>query len=602
MGQASRRLTMIVAGVCAVGAVGAVAITSQGDAANEVHLTAAGDYGAQPATVTVLDEVARRAPDAHLALGDLSYGNVATESDWCNFVKGRVGDGFPFQLVSGNHESEDVADGAINNFSACLPNQIPGITGVYGREYVMDFPTNAPLVRVIQASPNLTFEGTRWEYRQGDPHYNWLSAAIDDGRARGARWIVVTSHHPCLTVGANGCPGASADFYDLLVAKRVDLVLHGHDHNYARTHQLRSGVPGCARVPAFSYDPDCVGDSDGDFVAGAGTVFATVGTGGIALRPIDSADSEAGYFAAWSGSNSRPTNGFLDIRATDARLTASFVPTSGAGFTDSFTLTTGPAPPDPTTTSSSTTSTTTTTTTTTTTSATTTSTIPPAATTSTTSTTSTTVPTADIRDSDTFDRNVATGWGVSDSGGSWSTSPSGSFSVDGSVGRFATSAGTSRLALLTTTAAIDTDLQVTVSNDRPATGSGLYLSVIARAVPGATDYRTVVRVRPDGRVSLRLDRGTSATIASEVIVPGLQVEPGQELRVRIQAVGTTPTTVRAKLWPAGSVEPTAWLVQTTDTTPALQAPGTVGLYAYLSSSASNGPITSAFDDLVVTAP
>ena len=170
------------------------------------------------------------------------------------------------------------------------------------------------------------------------------------------------------------------------------------------------------------------------------------------------------------------------------------------------------------------------------------------------------------------------------------------------MGRFATSAGTSRLALLTTTAAIDTDLQVTVSNDRPATGSGLYLSVIARAVPGATDYRTVVRVRPDGRVSLRLDRGTSATIASEVIVPGLQVEPGQELRVRIQAVGTTPTTVRAKLWPAGSVEPTAWLVQTTDTTPALQAPGTVGLYAYLSSSASNGPITSAFDDLVVTAP
>ncbi len=573
MRKVSRRITTIVAGVCAVAAV---AVTSQGDAATEVHLTAAGDYGVQPATVTVLDEVTRRAPDAHLALGDLSYGNVATESDWCNFVKGRVGDGFPFQLISGNHESDDVPDGAINDFGACLPNQIPGITGVYGREYVMDFPKNAPLVRVIQTSPNLTFEGTRWEYRQGDAHYNWLAAAIDDGRAAGATWIVVTSHYPCLTVGANGCPGASADFYDLLIAKRVDLVLHGHDHNYARTHQLRAGVSGCARVPAFTFDADCVVDSDGDFVAGAGTVFATVGTGGIALRPVSGADSEAGYFAAWSGSNSRASYGFLDIRATDARLTADFVPTSGAGFTDSFTLTAGPIPPDPTSTSTSTSTTT--------------------------SSSTTTLPTPVSRELDTFERTVSSGWGVSDFGGPWSTSPAGSFSVDGSVGRFATAAGTSRLALLTATPAIDTDLQVTVSNDKPATGSGLYLSVIARAVPGASDYRTVVRTRSDGRVSLRLDRGTSPTIAGEVLVPGLVAEPGQQLRVRVQAVGAVPTTLRAKLWPADTAEPSGWLVQTTDNTPALQAAGAIGVYAYLSSSASNGPITSSFDDLVVAAP
>ncbi len=598
MRQGSRRLTTIVAGVCVIGAI---AVTSRGDAAAEVHLTAAGDYGVQPATVTVLDEVARRAPDAHLALGDLSYGNVATESDWCDFVKGRVGEGFPFQLISGNHESDDVPDGAINNFGACLPNQIPGVIGVYGREYVMDFPKNAPLVRVIQTSPNLTFEGARWEYRRGDAHYEWLSAAIDDGRDLGARWIIVTSHYPCLTVGANGCPGSASDFYDLLVTKRVDLVLHGHDHNYARTHQLRSGVPGCARVPAFTFDPDCVVDRDGDFVAGGGTVFATVGTGGIPLRPVDSADPEAGYFAAWSGSNSRPSNGLLDIRATDARLTASFVSTSGAGFTDSFTLTAGPVPPAPTTSSATSTSASPTTSTAPTSTTSTPSTTSTSSTTTTTTTT-TTVPTTDVRDRDTFGRIVATGWGISDSGGLWSTSPSSSFSVDGSAGRFVTSAGTSRLALLTASAAVDNDLQVTVSNDKPPTGSGLYLSVIARAVPGASDYRTVVRTRSDGRVSLRLDRGTSPTIASEVTVPGLRVEPGQQLRVRVQAIGTAPTTVRAKIWPIGSAEPTAWLVETTDGTPALQAPGTVGLYAYLSSSATNGPITSTIDDLVVTTP
>ena len=48
------------------------------------------------------------------------------------YVKARVGEGFPFELISGNHESLDVNDGDINDFSACLPNQIPGIVGTYG--------------------------------------------------------------------------------------------------------------------------------------------------------------------------------------------------------------------------------------------------------------------------------------------------------------------------------------------------------------------------------------------------------------------------------------------------------------------------------------
>jgi len=579
MGRGSRRRAAL--GAAAVMMVaGALALASTGGAEPEVHLTAAGDYGVQPATATVLDEIARRAPDAHLALGDLSYGHVATESAWCDFVKSRVGEGFPFELVSGNHESEDGTDGSINDFSACLPNQIAGITGTYGREYFMDFPRNAPLVRVIQTSPNLTFEGSRWSYRRGDAHYDWLSAAIDGGRARGARWIVVTSHYPCLTVGANGCP-ATTDFYDLLIAKRVDLVLHGHEHNYARTHQLRDGVAGCARVPAFTFDADCIVDRDGNFVAGRGTVFATVGTGGIPLRPVDAADAEAGYFATWSGSNAAPSHGLLDIRATGEHLTAEFVPTSGSGFSDSFTITAGPTPPD------------------TTAAATTTAPTPPP---TVNTTTSTAPPTDTARDRDSFGRIVSGGWGSADTGGVWSVSPSSAFSVDGAVGRFSSTAGTSRRASLIASPAIDTDLQLTVSNDRATSGSGLYFSAIARSVPGATDYRTVVRTMSDGRVTVRLDRGTSATIAAEVVVPGVRLSPGQELRVRVQTVGTAPTTVRAKVWPAGAAEPAAWLVQTTDSTPGLQAPGTVGLYSYLSSSATNGPITTSIDDLVVTAP
>ena len=40
----------------------------------------------------------------------------------------------------------------------------------------------------------------------------------------------------------------------------------------------------------------------------------------------------------------------------------------------------------------------------------------------------------------------------------------------------------------------------------------------------------------------------------------------------------------------------------TDTTPALQAPGSIGLYSYLSSSATNAPLMLLVDDLVARVP
>jgi len=106
---------------------------------------------------------------------------------------------------SRGRESEDNNNGDTNDFSACLPNQISGISGIYGREYVMDFPTKAPLVRVVrvvQASSNLTFEGTRWTCARGDSHWRWLERVIDDGRALGPQWIIVTSIHDLAVTAA----------------------------------------------------------------------------------------------------------------------------------------------------------------------------------------------------------------------------------------------------------------------------------------------------------------------------------------------------------------------------------------------------------------
>ncbi len=634
---------MTTAVVVAIAASTLIFVMPQARAATEVHLTAAGDYGARASTATVLQKIADLDPDAHLALGDLRYGDVASENAWCSYVKARVGEGFPFELISGNHESLDEAEGLINNYSACLPNQVPGVVGTYGREYYMDFPQGAPLVRVIQASATLTFEDGRWAYALGDAHYNWVSNAIDDGRAKGAKWIIVTSHIPCLSVGIYNCP--ATDLYRLLAAKKVDLVLHGHEHGYMRTHQLRSGVAGCTTIPSGTFNPACVADSDNAYVAGAGSVFATVGTGGTALRDVNAADTEAGYFAAFEGLNSNPTYGLLDLSITDSQLTAQFVPTSGGTFSDSFTITKG-APPEN---------------------------QPPVAafTTqvqdrtltvdgSTSSDADGTIATYDwdfgdgsvatgrnpaahvyavagtyqvtltVHDDqgainsttksvtvtdpvppnklaeDLFARTLASGWGSAPLGGAWTVSTASAFSVNGAEGSISSNAGGGRNAYLRSISSNTTDVVFTMGSNKVVTGSGLYVSAVGRSVTGAGDYRSVVRFMADGRVSVRLGRttadGTETVLRPETIVAGLTYGASDKLQTRVQVTGTNPTTVRTKVWKVGASEPAAWTLTTTDATANLQAAGVTGLVTYLSSSATNTPIVLSVDNYVVTKP
>jgi len=118
-----------------------------------VHFTASGDIAARAESAAVLSQVDALDPDLHLALGDLSYGATGAEQTWCDFVTARVGAGFPFELISGNHESDGL-NGNINDFSACLPNQLPGAVGTYGRQYYVDVPAVNPLVRFVNRLTN----------------------------------------------------------------------------------------------------------------------------------------------------------------------------------------------------------------------------------------------------------------------------------------------------------------------------------------------------------------------------------------------------------------------------------------------------------------
>lgn len=299
-----------------------------------VTMTAAGDIGASDAAAAVLGLADGLDPDAHLALGDLSYGQLAPERAWCDFVQAATRPDFPLALLAGNHDSADADDGRIEEFRACLPNRLPGVVGDYGREYLLDLPAEDPVVRIIAASPNLTFDDGRWNYRSEDEHGRWLADSIAQARQDEVPWVVVAAHVPCLSVGVHRCPDPR-DFTEQLLAARVDLVLHGHEHSYGRTHQLALGAQ-CAELVVDGFEPGCLADTDDRYDAGAGTVFATVGTGGTALRDLPADDPEAGYFAATSGANLQPAHGVLRLVATPRVLQASFEPTVPGSFADTF--------------------------------------------------------------------------------------------------------------------------------------------------------------------------------------------------------------------------------------------------------------------------
>lgn len=120
---------------------------------------------------------------------------------------------------------------------------------------------------------------------------------------------------------------------------------------------------------------------------------------------------------------------------------------------------------------------------------------------------------------------------------------------------------------------------------------------MATAQPGP-EYRAKLRILPTGATELSIVRtvnGAETTLVT-TSVAGLTVAAGDRVQIRFQATGTSPTTLRAKVWKVGAAEPADWLLSTTDTTAELQAPGGAGVWVYLSSAAANAPVAVTFDD------
>jgi hypothetical protein len=204
---------------------------------------------------------------------------------------------------------------------------------------------------------------------------------------------------------------------------------------------------------------------------------------------------------------------------------------------------------------------------------------------------------------DTFGRSLGSGWGSADTGGAWTTSGSASnYSVSGGVGTFAMpAAGAGPSAMLNAVSTSNADTVVTFSPQKMATG-GIYVTIVGRAI-GSASYRVTLGLKSNGSATIAISKvvgTTTTTIAASQTIAGFTYAAGDQLRFRFQALGTAPTSLRARVWNTGQPEPGTWQASGSDSTAPLQAPGSIGLIGYLSSATNNAPSPVTFDDLAVT--
>ncbi|TFW00235.1 PKD domain-containing protein [Leifsonia flava] len=196
---------------------------------------------------------------------------------------------------------------------------------------------------------------------------------------------------------------------------------------------------------------------------------------------------------------------------------------------------------------------------------------------------------------DAFGRTTSNGLGTADVGGAWTVSGgTANFSVGSGTANLKAPLGGTLTGYLNGVSTTDSEVRAQVSIDKVPTGTGTYASVYGRTV-GTGTYGAKLRFFPTGAVTLQASGG------SAIVLPGLSYTPGEQLQVRVQVTGTSPTTTRAKVWRVGELEPTTWQVSGTDSTAAMQVAGGVAIQVFLPSSATNAPVTGRFDNLFATA-
>ncbi|MEG8947770.1 metallophosphoesterase family protein [Rosettibacter firmus] len=182
----------------------------------------------------IFREAFRRCPDASFWLfaGDLT--DEPEQSQWDEWFEasGFIHKMIPSIMTVGNHDlTIELVDGKkkrINDYILwkkmfTLPEN--GLENMKESVYYVDYQG----VRFIVLNSNYNLE----EQAQ------WLDKILSSNKNK---WTIVTFHHPVYSTGSGRDNSKTRDsFMPIFDKYKVDLVLQGHDHTYARTHKIRNG-------------------------------------------------------------------------------------------------------------------------------------------------------------------------------------------------------------------------------------------------------------------------------------------------------------------------------------------------------------------------
>src|SRR2546425_10468223 len=367
----------------ALSATGTTVPVSHAATATSFTFAVGGDHGDSLTTgdgAASLGRLATSGSDFYLAIGDLSYINTTTGDTWCSQFKSSYNN---VEVLAGNHDTgeengtaatrsyERYVTGCPYTLTTSVPNCGPVLLNCYGKEYYFDYPAVNPIARFIMISP-VVFNVTGvcsvdthcnsafgspcddlhgcWGHNKFTAHYNWVSNTIDNARTSSTiKWVVVGMHKVCISAGDQSC-NIGPDLLNLMISKKVDLVLEGHDHSYQRSKQLALNGGTCAGITAVSsfpvYNSNCVVNDGlaGVYTPGAGTVIVIQGTFGAGYNTVNdttvnggASAKEAPYFAKLMGTNTQGNgHGFMQYTVFADRIDAQS--SFSGSFQDSFTI------------------------------------------------------------------------------------------------------------------------------------------------------------------------------------------------------------------------------------------------------------------------
>ena len=346
-----------------------------------------GDMGSLTASTSTasLSRLAIDSPNFFVGLGNYAYDPAVTGDIWCSQFKASFSN---IEIVPGDHDTgghNSTTFGETHSYERFV-NGCPLTVGAtivcgpvegdcYGKEYYFDYPAVSPIARFIFASAkiyNITgvcvsspacSSGTGqpctdqygcWQYNVGDIHYKWAAGAIDDAHARGLRWVIVATHKLCISSSDATC-SMGVGFFNMLIQKKVDLIIQAHDNAYERSKQLALNTSTCPNINTDGsgytlYNSGCVVDNGaGNYTRGAGSVVVVQGAWINDLYNVNSSAShpqnvaEAPYFAKLMGKNTPNGLGFVKYAVSSNEIDAQ-TDFSGSSFLDKFSIVTGPNP------------------------------------------------------------------------------------------------------------------------------------------------------------------------------------------------------------------------------------------------------------------